>query len=85
MPSIRVYVVVAGEGILRDGLSSMHGGRALAIYDEPRETQNDERCIEATLAFADPDACKNCGATDRPDMCSGGPWCLFPPHRQGGC
>lgn len=23
--------------------------------------------------------CRNCGAIERPDACSGGPWCAYPP------
>jgi len=29
-------------------------------------------------------ACPNCGATERPDACSGGPTCAYPPPSHGG-
>ena len=77
---IPVHVVTADGAILRDGMSATHGGQALAVYEHPREVSGDEYCWRAALLI-DP-SCRNCGATEKPDACSGGPWCAYPPHSQ---
>ncbi len=53
-------------------------GKAVSGHGGPRR---DALCLDCAAAFLqgrDSDGCRNCGATEKPDLCSGGPWCKFP-------
>lgn len=72
----------AFEAVLAAGDAFFHshgGGKEWdALMDEVNRILDLD---EATLIYNTserPRECKNCGATERPDRCSGGPWCLFP-------
>lgn len=64
-------------------------------YVEPPEVHKPggeiERCSNCGKPLVEwvhrcePAACENCGATERPDRCSGGSRCMFPPHQRPSC